>query len=139
MSMGPGHKDADEIIAEINMTPLIDIMLVLLIIFMVTSSISLESGLDIQVPKTTTQTGQVSETPVIVSLSKDGSLAIGGKIVSKSDLEQSLKEALEAGKTHQVILEGDNASTLGAAIEIMDISKRVGADKFSIAAEQVKN
>lgn len=137
MALGSGPNEED-IIADINMTPLIDIMLVLLIIFMVTSSISLESGLDINVPKTSTQTGQVAETPVIVSLSKDGTLAVGGKVLSREELTEGLKSALAAGKTTQVILEGDAASSLGSAIEIMDLAKAAGAEKFSIAAEQEK-
>lgn len=127
--------DGDEIVSEINMTPLIDVMLVLLIIFMVTSSISLESGLDVDLPDSIAKGQAKAGTAVVVSLLTDGSLAVQGKKVERSFLESKISEALLAEKTNLVILEGDQASRLGMAVEVMDIAKAAGASNFAIATE----
>lgn len=127
--------DEDDIVAEINMTPLIDIMLVLLILFMVTSSVSLESGLDVELPQVAGKTEQQEGSAVIISLDNNGNLSVQGKATSMDDLEATIKEAMEHEKTGLVILEGDKKSRLGNAVLIMDIAKAAGATKFAIAAE----
>jgi len=82
MSMSVKQDGGDEdgtIVAEINMTPLIDIMLVLLIIFMVSSTAALESGMDIELPKTTLTNEKKEAEILVISLSKDGQVAVHGK------------------------------------------------------------
>lgn len=123
-------------ISEINLTPLIDIMLVLLIIFMVTSSVSLESGLDIDIPQTASQTTQKEGGAVIISISATAQVFVQGKEVAQENLKQRVAEALGAEGTDLVILEGDRQSTLEKAIQVMDIAKQAGAKKFAIAAEE---
>ena len=127
----------DDVISEINMTPLIDIMLVLLIIFMMTSSISLESGLDIDLPKTSSQTTPKEGTAILISLDKSGNVSVQGKRVEFDNLAQSIKEAITEAGSDTVVFEGDQESNLGIAIKIMDVAKGAGAGKFAIAAEQV--
>jgi biopolymer transport protein ExbD len=135
MGMKFDSETKDEILAEINMTPLIDIMLVLLIVFMVTSSISLESGLDIELPKTSTKTEQKSSSVVIVSLDVNGKTSIQGKNIEFANLKEELALALKKEKSEEVIFEGDSKSTLGRMIEVMDIAKSAGALKFAVATE----
>lgn len=130
------NPDSEDIVAEINMTPLIDIMLVLLIIFMVTSSLSLESGLQIDVPKVEKTENSSESNAIIVSLTNDGRIAVQGQVVEMSALKESIAEALKKEGTEMVVLEGDKASSLGAAVEIIDIAKSAGASKFAIAAEK---
>ena len=130
-----GQSDQEDIISEINLTPLIDIMLVLLIIFMVTSSVSLESGLDIDLPETTTETTEKGGNAVIISLNATNGIFVQGKPVAKEALEEAVGQALKAEGTEMVILEGDRQSTLEKAIHIIDTAKRAGARKFSIAAQ----
>lgn len=138
MAMGTqnNNQDDDSIVAEINMTPLIDIMLVLLIIFMVTSTAALESGLDIQLPKTSVTNEKKQDEILIISLGKDGSVALQGKAVKEADLSSSIAAKLQELKTESVILEGDSSAFLGKAVEIMDMAKQAGAKSFSIAAEE---
>lgn len=138
MAMGTqnNNQDDDSIVAEINMTPLIDIMLVLLIIFMVTSTAALESGLDIQLPKTSVTNEKKQDEILIISLGKDGSIALQGKAVKEADLASSISAKLQELKTEAVILEGDSSAFLGKAVEIMDMAKQAGAKSFSIAAEE---
>lgn len=129
------QENNDEILAEINMTPLIDIMLVLLIVFMVTSSITLESGLDIQLPKTSTKTEQKSNNVVIISLDANGNISIQGKKIVATNVKEEIANALTREKSDEVIFEGDTTSTIGKMIEIMDIAKASGAQKFAVATD----
>ncbi len=131
-------ENHDGILAEINVTPLIDIMLVLLIIFMLTSSIALESGLDIDLPKTTSVTGSKEGTAVLVSLDRNGSISVQGKKVVADNLQEQIALAIKESHSNLVVFEGDQKSYLGRAIQIMDIAKAAGAKKFAIATEQVE-
>jgi biopolymer transport protein ExbD len=123
------------IIADINVTPLIDIMLVLLIIFMVTSSISLETGLDINIPQTNSNTKESDSNVVLVSLHKNGKIFIQGNEVLFSDIRDRLKEKIKDINTTTVVFEGDESSTLGETIRIMDEVKASGAKKFAVATK----
>ena len=141
MSMGKmnsGDEDDDAIVAEINMTPLIDIMLVLLIVFMVSSTAALESGMDIELPKTTLTNPKKDAEILVISLSKDGHVAVHGKSVKTEEISRKIASSLAELKTDSVILEGDTSANLGKAIELMDMAKIAGAKNFSIAAEEGK-
>ena len=137
MSMKIGNDDEDaEIVAEINMTPLIDVMLVLLIVFMVSSTAALESGMDIELPKTALTNEKKEAEILVISLGKDGNVAIQGKKVQASEITRSIASELKTLKTDSVILEGDTGANLGRAVELMDMAKVAGAKNFSIAAEE---
>ena len=139
MAMGSSNNNADgeeQIVSEINMTPLIDIMLVLLIIFMVTSTAALESGLDIELPKTQITNEKKTDEILIITLDKGGKVALQGKYVEEGKLQDEMIAKLAELKTESVILEGDTQAFLGKAVEIMDIAKSAGAKNFSIAADQ---
>jgi biopolymer transport protein ExbD len=139
MAMGSSNNSGDgeeAIVSDINMTPLIDIMLVLLIIFMVTSTAALESGLDIQLPKTSVTNEKKTDEILIITLDKAGKVALQGKMVEEGKLAETMIAKLAELKTESVILEGDTMAYLGKAVEIMDIAKSAGAKNFSIAAEE---
>lgn len=137
MSMKIGNDDDDaEIVAEINMTPLIDVMLVLLIVFMVSSTAALESGMDIELPKTALTNEKKEAEILVISLGKDGNVAIQGKKVPAAEITRSIASELKTLKTDSVILEGDTGANLGRAVELMDMAKVAGAKNFSIAAEE---
>lgn len=137
MAMNTNNNQGDEesVMSEINMTPLIDIMLVLLIIFMVSSTAALESGLDIELPKTSVTNEKKSDEILIITLDKEGKVALQGKYVDPANLRDEVTNKLTELKTESVILEGDTMAFLGRAVEIMDIAKSAGAKNFSIAAE----
>lgn len=139
MSMKVSNDDNDdEIVAEINMTPLIDVMLVLLIIFMVSSTAALESGMDIELPKTALTNEKKDSEILVISLGKDGKVAVQGKAVVPEEITRKIASELKNLKTDSVILEGDTGANLGRAVELMDMAKVAGAKNFSIAAEEGK-
>lgn len=139
MSMKVSGDDNDgDIVAEINMTPLIDVMLVLLIIFMVSSTAALESGMDIELPKTALTNEKKDSEILVISLGKDGNVAVQGKSVKPEEITRKIASELKSLKTESVILEGDTSANLGRAVELMDMAKVAGAKNFSIAAEEGK-
>ena len=130
-SLGTG--DDNDIVAEINITPLTDIFLVLLIIFMITSSAMIESGGKINLPKAVaTQTESRGTT---VTLAGKGELFVNQKKVTEDSLEKTLQEALNNNSNKTVILRGDKDVLLGETVKIMSIIKRAGATEIAIAAE----
>jgi biopolymer transport protein ExbD len=141
MAMGNMNNSGDDeqIMSEINMTPLIDIMLVLLIIFMVTSTAALESGLDIELPKTQITNEKKQDEILIITLDREGVVAIAGKKIAEADIGTAIADSLKQLKTESVILEGDTKAFLGKAVQLMDLAKSAGAKNFSIAAEEDPN
>jgi biopolymer transport protein ExbD len=124
----------EEIIAEINITPLTDIFLVLLIIFMITSSALIESGANIDLPKVS-KTETVSRS-VVVALTANGGIYINQKRVSEEGFIEELRKALGQSSEKLVILEGDRDAILGDAVRIMEMAKEAGAEKIAVAAEK---
>jgi biopolymer transport protein ExbD len=137
MAIKLDDSDDKSIMAEINMTPLIDIMLVLLIIFMVTSSVSLESGLDINLPTSKAETTKKESDAVVVSLDQQGNISIQGKNVpfEQEALQASITQALSESQTTVIVFEGDEKASIGKMVEIMDVAKKAGATQFAVATE----
>ena len=135
MAMTPlgGSDDNSQILAEINITPLTDIFLVLLIIFMITSSAMIESGGKINLPKAVATRSESRGTTV--TLTPKHEIFVNQKKVSEDALEQTLQVALNASPDKTVILRGDKDVLLGDTVKVMSIIKRAGASEIAIAAE----
>jgi biopolymer transport protein ExbD len=129
-------EEDDSLLTEINITPLTDIFLVLLIIFMVTSSVMSQLGVDVDLPTGGAQVSESDSEGVIVTLLPDGAMRINDQTVPAQDwetLKELMKQAFKLTASRVVILEGDRKAFLGNAIELMDQAKSVGAQKFAIA------
>jgi biopolymer transport protein ExbD len=135
MAMTPldGSDESSDIVAEINITPLTDIFLVLLIIFMITSSAMVESGGKVNLPKAVATQSETRGTTV--TLTPKHEIYVNQKKVSEESLEPALKEALGTSADKIVILRGDKEVLLGETVKVMSIIKRAGASEIAIAAE----
>ncbi len=135
MAMTPlgGGDDNGDILAEINITPLTDIFLVLLIIFMITSSAMIESGGKVNLPKAVATQSESRGTTV--TLTPKHEIFVNQKKVSEESLEKALQEALNNNSNKTVILRGDKDVLLGETVKVMSIIKRAGASEIAIAAE----
>jgi biopolymer transport protein ExbD len=134
-----GDESDAPIMAEINITPLTDIFLVLLIIFMVTSSVMTQSGVTVNLPKASEATSQSQPEGVIVSLLPGGAIQVNGKSVQEGGaFQEALKSAFEKTQSRLVILEGDSQTFLGSAIQVMDQARQAGAQQFAIATQTPK-
>ncbi len=122
--------------AEINITPLTDVFLVLLIIFMVTTSVMSQMGVDVSLPKASSATAQAQPEGVIVTLLPGGELKVNDLKLKAGDygaFRETLGQAFTRTSSRLVILEGDRQAMLGSAIEVMDQAKKAGAETFAIA------
>jgi len=135
MAMTPigGNDENSGIMAEINITPLTDIFLVLLIIFMITSSAMVESGGKVNLPKAVATQSEARGTTV--TLTPKHEIYVNQKKVGEESLESTLKDALSTSPDKTVILRGDKDVLLGETVKVMSIIKRAGASEISIAAE----
>ncbi len=120
---------------EINITPLTDIFLVLLIIFMVTASVEVESATHVELPSATSTTPE--NKGVIVTYTANHELFVNSKDVPEREFEPALRDALARVDAKIVIFQGDRTVLLGDMVRILDIAKTAGAEQIAIAAKRV--
>jgi len=127
----------ESIMAEINITPLTDIFLVLLIIFMISSSAMMEGGLQVKLPtaKSSTITSTSTGKPIYVTIAKDGGLSVNEKVAGMENLQEVIRAAVAATEDKTVIIRGDEGVVLGRAVQIMDAARNAGATKIAIATQ----
>jgi biopolymer transport protein ExbD len=137
MAMRFTDTDDDAIVAEINITPLTDIFLVLLIIFMISSSAMLEGGMQVKLPtaKSTSLTKSETGKPTFITVGKDGSILINDKATPENDLQKALQDAIAKTSEKTVIIRGDESIVLGKAVKIMDAARSAGAEKIALATQ----
>ena len=142
--MGVGKLPEDEqggdpIFAEINITPLTDIFLVLLIIFMVSSSIMLENpsraGVKVNLPKGAQTEIDPGAKSLVVSVTQAGQVLAQGQPVTGDDLDEVFASAFAKNPSTQVIIEADEGVRHGLVVGVMERAKRVGLTKLAIATK----
>src|SRR3954471_14125700 len=123
----------DTIVAEINVTPLTDVALVLLIIFMISSTAMLESGLQVKLPssQSTASASAQNDKPTYVTIAKDGKIALNERQIDPEFLETALRAALEVNADKTVIIRGDASIMLSKAVQVMDAARAAGAGKIA--------
>ncbi|HTD55002.1 MAG TPA: biopolymer transporter ExbD [Silvibacterium sp.] len=124
-------------LAEINITPLVDVVLVLLVIFMLTAPV-LQSGIEVAVPKTKT-VKEITEQRQVVTINRDQEVFLGDKPVNLADLPSRLaRPGVDAA--HQVIyVEADERVPFGAFASVMDAVKQAGITNISIVTQPIQN
>ena len=131
-----GEGGDDGIVAEINITPLTDVFLVLLIIFMVTSSVIASQGKPVNLPEAEKSAATTPQS-VSVTVTEDGLVQVNDQVVSMEQLPAALRAALEQAREKVVVLRGDRRILLGQAVTILDIADQLGA-KIAIATKAPK-
>jgi biopolymer transport protein ExbD len=147
---GAAHGDDADIgnetvVAEINITPLTDVFLVLLIIFMVTSTALVESevasraGMKVVLPKANSA-GPVSQrhSDPVLTVTKSNELYLGSHKVDAANLEAEIRKALAEVGSETLLIRGDKSVLLGAAVDIMSTAKKAGASHIAILTAPTK-
>jgi biopolymer transport protein ExbD len=119
---------------EINITPLTDIFLVLLIIFMVTTSVAVESATHVNLPLA--ENTSPENKGVLVTYTANHELFVNSKDVPQQDFESELHDALSRVDAKVVIFQGDRTVLLGDMVRILDLAKAAGAQQIAIAAKR---
>ena len=128
-------KKQREVMAEINITPLTDVLLVLLVIFMVTASAITQAGFNIKLPKTISQdTAQNSE--VTISITSDHQIFVGRAKTDKDGLFDQLKKEQAQTHTNRVVINADTAVPYGDVIFAMDASRRAGLFSIGLSTQK---
>lgn len=136
MAMSTGGKKGVK--NEINITPLVDVVLVLLIIFMVVTPM-LQRGKDVRLPKSnTTDEENKDGDPVILSLTKDKSIYIESTAFPTEKVEDELSRVLKATPGRKILLKGDESLSVGDVRRVMDLARRAGAKGIALGVEEVK-
>jgi|SRR4030095_6994537 biopolymer transport protein TolR len=120
--------------SEINVTPFVDVMLVLLIIFMVTAPL-MQQGIDVDLPQTTTQALHLDEEPLVLSVQRDGRTFLGKQEVPSAQLAAKLTAVFEARGDKQLYLRADREAPYGVVAKAMAAARNAGATKLGIVTE----
>ncbi len=135
--MGASFRPAEEgspdqeIVAEINITPLTDVFLVLLIIFMVTTSVIQSQSKNVDLPGA--EVSELTPQGVTVTVTQEGRLLVNDEPTSEADLYAALEAALSRAREKLVILRGDRQVLLGQAVNVLDVAQQAGAKGIALA------
>jgi biopolymer transport protein TolR len=130
----PGRDGPGQPLSEINVTPLVDVMLVLLVIFMITAPM-MHQGIDVDLPDTTTQPLRVRHEPLILTVRKDGKLYVGRTQVPVGELTRKLTAIFEGQDEPEVFLRADAAAPYGLVAQAMAAAREAGAKKLGMVTE----
>ncbi len=121
-------------ISDINVTPFVDVMLVLLIIFMVTAPL-MQQGIDVELPKTQASGLPTDAEPLIIAVKRDGTIFVQETKVKSKALESKLKKILESRGEGEVFLRADARVNYGTVARILAILRRAGATRIGMVTE----
>jgi biopolymer transport protein ExbD len=142
---GPKSEENGEegIFAEINITPLTDIFLVLLIIFMVTSSVmaadaGARAGVKVNLPRGATKEISTTAHDITVAITTEGKMVVDGKEVSADTLRQIFEGARGKDAETQVVVQADEATHHGRVVAVMELAKAAGLRRLAIATRRAR-
>ena len=128
--MGPLNGKG-RLVADINVTPLVDVMLVLLIIFMVTAPM-MTQGLDVNLPETTSKALRQDDEPLIVTIDKEAKITLGKMEVSQGILKDQLGKMDDERKKEPIYLKADKDVAYGIVVAVMADIKSAGFEKLGM-------
>ena len=126
--------DSRRAMADINVTPLVDVMLVLLIIFMVTAPL-IQSGVKVDLPRASAQPMEHNEEKLVLKISKDRRIYLGDVEIDPAELEQKLSSNARVQKDKELYLHADRTLQYGQIVEVMAIARRAGVEALGMITE----
>ena len=135
MALRIGEDDGDGMMADINVTPLVDVMLVLLIIFMIAAPM-LHQGIEVNLPRSDSRNLPLrSEDPVVLSITADGIVYLKDTPIHPSQLVERLLPVLEAKGDDAVFLKGDRDVPYGQVVELLNLLHRGGITRVGMVTD----
>lgn len=134
MDFDPGSGSKLDSIAAINVTPLVDVMLVLLVIFMVTAPI-IQQGVSVDLPKATGGPLAAQEVPLVVSIDKAGRFSLGNDVLSFNDLTTRLRTVATTKANQQVYVRADQSVPYGQVMRAMGALRDAGLVRVGLITE----
>lgn len=138
MAATDNSSDSEDsgLLSSINITPFVDVVLVLLVIFMVTTPILMNDLLDIHLPQTKSADGPHINTLGVV-LNKQEQIFLNGKVLTEMQLTEEIKKARRENKDTQAIISADIELSYGKVVKIIDLIKTAGLEKFALQIEKL--
>jgi len=134
MAFDTGQKK--NYMSQINVTPFVDVMLVLLIIFMITAPM-MQSGIDVKLPKVTAAAIDTKEEPLIITINRKRQLYLGDTLMSRGRLKKKLRAIRRTRKNSMVLLKADKTVPYGSVVSVIADIRRAGIEKIGMVTEPV--
>jgi len=134
---GEAGEDRYAPLAEINVTPMVDVMLVLLVIFMITAPL-LTVGVPLDLPKSRATTLTAPKQPIIISLNREGEVFIGDERIAADDLEPRLAALAVEDPSRIVYVRSDRTNTYAQLMDTLGLVNHAGFSKVSLVAEAAR-
>jgi len=137
MEVGQHTSRRRTVLAQINVTPFVDVMLVLLIIFMVTAPM-MEKGVDVALPEVENAPNlAAAKEPLIITVNRKGAIMVGNNVIDNADkLTPVLQQVLSEREEKTVYLEADKDVAYGKVVQVMAAIKRAGVAKLGMVAQE---
>ena len=132
-----GHNNDRRVMSDINVTPFVDVMLVLLVIFMVTAPM-MQQGVQVNLPKADTKAMTPVEDTVVVTVNKNGKLFINKDEVSATDLRSKLADMFATREKKEIFLKADAGVPYGEVVKAMADIKGAGIERLGMVTEPAK-
>jgi biopolymer transport protein ExbD len=133
---GSANSKDDELISDINVTPLVDIVLVLLIVLMVTSSYLVNKSINVELPKAAT--GETVTPTLSISLDVAGKLYLDGQAIEQAPLQERIRAAYQADHDVKAIISADGRVTHAQVVAIIDLLRMEKVTKFAINTSPIE-
>lgn len=129
--MNTNSKSTKMVMSEINVTPFVDVMLVLLIIFMVTAPM-MQQGIDVNLPKTASSGVELNEKPFVLVISANGKISVSDVSIAINDLKNKLSAIFKDKQNKQIYIQADKKVDYGVVAEVMAEARMAGIFNISL-------
>lgn len=138
-SSGFGSSDQDDEISGINITPLVDVVLVLLVIFLMTAPVIYQSAIKVQLPKAQSGEATPQKNKFDFTLTKEGQLLLDSKPLNWNDLDMQLAKMSNNLAEETALISADQTTEHGTVVRLMDALRKNGISKFALNVDSDKN
>lgn len=137
LELESSDSENTSVMSQINITPFVDVVLVLLVIFIVTAPQLVKDVIDLRLPKATTGDGQ-KMTTLGLAVNRDGQFLLNGAMIDEEALKLAALQALKDNVDAQAIIAADSEVVYGRVVRLIDLLKSVGFEKFAVQIEREK-
>jgi biopolymer transport protein TolR len=139
----PNHTDSgnyqpDAVLSEINVTPLVDVMLVLLIVFMISAPL-MQQGIQVDLPQTKSPALAEQEQPIVLVVNKGGAVQIAGNTIPNAQLPERLKAIFEKREKKEIFIQADKSIPYGTVATVMSQAQSAGILRIGLVTEPGDN
>ena len=131
-------EENDDGINEINITPFVDVVLVLLVIFMVTAPVMMKESLKVNLPKTLTSDLAAKTDSIGVAITKEGQVLFNGKLLSTDNLQNELRTISQKAPETNFLISADTETRHGDVVRMIDMLKKNNLNRFALQVEKIK-